>query len=139
MTLCSRYEHTPPLFQNLSLLSVKNANKFMSLLFVFKFLSINSELFIPHYNDMYNTRSNNISMIQIPNIISSHSRQGIRWSGGRAVDLATWGGQVARQLFNFQIQTVSAFTAGSGRGVLNSVGGLFSGSTYYLTECFVFC
>ena len=59
----------------------------MSLLFVFKCLSKNNELFIPHHIDMYNTRSNNTSMIQIPNIISSHSRQGIRWSG---VELWNW-------------------------------------------------
>ena len=87
MTFGSRYEHTPPLFQNLSLLNIKNVNKYMSLLFVFKCLSKNNELFIPHHIDMYNTRSNNTSMIQIPNIISSHSRQGIRWSG---VELWNW-------------------------------------------------
>ena len=80
-TFGSRYEHTPPLIQTLSLLNVKNVNKYMSLLFVFKCLNKNSELFIPQHNDMHNTRSNNISLIQIPNIISSHSRQGIRWSG----------------------------------------------------------
>ena len=72
MTFGSKYEHTPPLFQNLSLLNIKNTNKYMSLLFVFECLSKNSELFIPHHNGMYNTRSNNTSMIQIPNIISSH-------------------------------------------------------------------
>ena len=87
MTFGSRYEHTPPLFQNLSLLNIKNVNNYMSLLFVFKCLSKNNELFSPHHNDMYNTRSNNTSMIQIPNIISSHSRQGIRWSG---VELWNW-------------------------------------------------
>ena len=87
MTFGSRYEHTPPLFQNLSLLTIKNVNKYMSLIFVFKCLSKKSELFISRHNDLYNTRSNNTSMIQIPNIISSHSRQGIRWSG---VELWTW-------------------------------------------------
>ena len=46
-----------------------------------------------------------------------------------AVELAPRGGQVARQLLNFQIQTETAFTGGSGRGVLSSVGGLFRGST----------
>ena len=73
MTFGSKYEHTPPLFQNLSLVNINIVNKYMSLLFVFYCLSKNSELFIPHHNGMYNTRSNNTSMIQIPNIISSHS------------------------------------------------------------------
>ena len=59
----------------------------MSLLFVFNRLSTNNEPFIPHHNDMYNTRSNNTFMILIPNIISFHSRQGIRWSG---VELWNW-------------------------------------------------
>ena len=64
MTFGSRYERTSPLFQNLSLLNIKNVNKYMSLLFVFKCLSKNNELFILHHNDMHNTRSNNTSMIQ---------------------------------------------------------------------------
>ena len=39
MTFGSRYEHTPPLFQNLSLLNIKNVNKYMSLL-LFLFLNV---------------------------------------------------------------------------------------------------
>ena len=38
----------------------------------------------------------------------------------RAVELAPWGGQVARQLFYFQIQTETSYTGGSGRRVLGA-------------------
>ena len=138
MTFGSRYEHTPPLFQNLSLLNIKNVNKYMSLLFVFKCLSKNNELFIPHHIDMYNTRSNNTSMIQIPNIISFHSRQVIRWSG---VELWNWlPGEVkspaSYSTFKFKLKQHLLEVQAQRRLELRR--GLVPW-LYYLTEFLVFC
>ena len=79
----SRYELTTPLFNRLKLLNLNNIVNYMSLLFVFKSIQSEGPLFTRYpENNYYNTRATTMSSLQMmPNIFSTHSRRGVRWTG----------------------------------------------------------
>ena len=81
MTFCGYYDHTSPLFNNLGLLKLNNIRIYMSLLYVYKSLQKGSSLFVRYHHNAHYTRANNLSLVQLPNVFSTHSRRGIRWTG----------------------------------------------------------
>ena len=76
-----RYEHTRPLFVELKILTIKQINKYMSGLCVHKSLRSNNNFFTRYESAVYNTRLSNRNTVVIPNIVSKHSRQSVRWVG----------------------------------------------------------
>ena len=78
----SRCEHTRPLFVDLKILTIKQINKYMSALCVHKCLRSNNNLFTDtSLSSIYNTKLSNRNTVVIPNIVSKHSRQSVRWVG----------------------------------------------------------
>ena len=96
----SRYEHTTPLFNRLKLLNFDNIVKYMSLLFVFKLFTQYTE------NNYYNTRATTMSLLQMPNIFSTHSRRGRQVNRGGAVELAPCRSQEDYELLHIQNQSI---------------------------------
>ena len=77
----NRYEHTVPLFRDFNFLSVEQINKYMSVIFVHRCLNSGNNLFRRYSPIHYNTRLGNASVLTLPNIDSTHSRQSVRWVG----------------------------------------------------------
>ena len=76
-----RYEHTRPLFVELKILIIKTINEYMSGLSVHKSLMSNNNLFTRYESAVYNTRLSNRNTVVIPNIVSKHLRQSVKWVG----------------------------------------------------------
>ena len=79
MSFSNRFEHSGPLFLRFNLLDYFNIKKYMLLLFVYKALCTGSGYFsfISHERI---TRQTNQKLLQLPNVISTHSRRGARWT-----------------------------------------------------------
>ena len=76
-----KYEHTAPLFNDLYLLTVRQINEYMSCLCVHKSLRLGNNLFSRYVPINYNTRLGGGNNVNVPNILSAHSRQSLRWVG----------------------------------------------------------
>ena len=77
----NRYKHTAPLFRDFNFLPVEQINKYMNVIFVHKCLNSVNNLFRRYSLIHYNTRLGNASVLTLPNIVSTHSRQSVRWVG----------------------------------------------------------
>ena len=126
----SQYEHTTPLFNRLKLLNFNNIVKYMSLLFVFKSIQSEGPLFTRYPENNYNTRATTMSLLQMPNIFSTHSRRGVRWTGA---GLWNWLPAVCRpqkdyELLHIQNQSKETSFSNPGRQFAKFLGPGFSAS-----------
>ena len=78
----AKYDHTEPLFSSLNILNVTQINMYMFGIFTFKSLAAHGPHFTP-YICPYNTRLSTMTTVALPNIVSTHSRQSVRWVGSR--------------------------------------------------------
>ena len=85
ITFGTSFSGSVPLFRDLNLLPLDHLSIYSVNVFVHKTLlnSSSSALFEIYIADAYNTRLSNSNSLSIPNIISTHSRQSIRWTGAR--------------------------------------------------------
>ena len=81
MSFAAYREHSLPLFDDLHIFTMTNINKYMSSLFVYKALGKENQMFDIVANANYNVRSNHQMLLQVPNIRTAHSRQGVKWRG----------------------------------------------------------
>ena len=82
ISFSGRYDHTAPLFRKFNLLTMSQFSSYMSALFVHKSLQNESNRFFDIYNcEHNNTRRNNSNSLALPNILTTHPRQSIRWMG----------------------------------------------------------
>ena len=71
----------PLIFNDLCLLTVKQINEHMPCLCVHKSMRLGNNLFSMHVPINYNTRLGGGNNVNVPNILSAHSRQSLRWVG----------------------------------------------------------
>ena len=82
ISFSGRCGHTAPLFRKFNLLTISQISSYMSALFVHKSLQNESNRFFNIYNcEHHSTRRNNSNSLALPNILTTHSRQSIRWMG----------------------------------------------------------
>ena len=81
MSFAAYREHSLPLFDDLHIFTMTNINKYISSLFVYKALGKENQMFDIVANANYNVRSNHQMLLQVPNIRTAHSRQGVEWRG----------------------------------------------------------
>ena len=79
-----RQHNSLPLFNDLRIFTMANINKHTSFLFVYKALGKENQMFDIVANANYNVRSNHQMLLQVPNIRTAHSRQGVEWRGWRS-------------------------------------------------------
>ena len=84
MSFAAYREHSLPLFNDIRIFTMTNINKYMSSLFVYKALGKENQMFDIVANANYNLRSNHQMLLQVPNIRTAHSRQGVEWRGSRS-------------------------------------------------------
>jgi hypothetical protein len=84
MLFKSRYEHSAPLFKSLNMLTLDHVNNYMCAIFIYKSICNDSnDEWFSLYVSNYNTRLSTLSVLSMPNINSTHSRQSVRWVGCR--------------------------------------------------------
>ena len=81
MSYKPRCEPSAPLLRSSNFLNIYNINLYMCGLFTFKRLIAESEWFTTYRPYEYNTRLSNMSTLILPNLMTSHSRQSVRWVG----------------------------------------------------------
>ena len=88
MTNSHRLEHSanppPPLFKNAYLLILPNINKYSSTIYSFNCLkNARRDIFRLTEPHGHLTRLSTSPVIALPNIVTSHSRQSVRWVGSK--------------------------------------------------------
>ena len=81
MSYKSSCEPSAPLLRLFNFSNIHNINLYMCGLFTFKRLIADSEWFTTYRPNEYNTRLSNMSTLILPNLMTSHSRQSVRWVG----------------------------------------------------------
>ena len=98
-TMCNApsSEHSAPLFKSLYFLNMPSINLYMCGLFAYKGLNSGSEWFTVYEPNIYNTRLSTMSTLLLPNLMTSNSRQSVRWVGA-----TLWSG-LPSELRNFSL------------------------------------
>lgn len=75
-----KFYPSAPLFNNLNILTIKQINNYNCCTYVFKQLQTGSDWFVP-YRQPANTGLSARNTLTVPAIMTTHSRQSVRWTG----------------------------------------------------------
>ena len=81
MTYSGRMESAGPLLRRNNLLPLRCVVEYFTCIYVYKCLEWDNNMFHFYHPNIYNTRLSNSRSLIVPNIMSSHSRMSVLWSG----------------------------------------------------------